>query len=119
MKLSDYKGEDALDLLADILEPATSILGDEVFREKMREKEPPVKLAKYALKNHKGAILEIMARIDGEDPATYKPGIFELPSKVLDILNDKELMDLFTSQAESVTTPAFGSVMENTEEKDA
>lgn len=119
MKLSDYKGEDALDLLADIIEPATSILGDSEFREKMRAKEPPAKLAKYALKKHKSAILEIMARIDGEDPQTYKPGIFELPSKVLDILNDKELMDLFTSQAGSLTTPAFGSVMENIEEKDA
>ena len=33
MKLSEYKNEDALDLLADLIEPAYVIMTDETFRD--------------------------------------------------------------------------------------
>lgn len=116
MKISDYRGEDAIELLADLIEPVSFIIGDDEFRDKARAGVAPLGLAKYVLKAHKREVLEILARIDGKDPKDYKPGIFELPSRVMELFNDEDFMSLFTSQAGSGVTPAFGSAMENTEE---
>lgn len=101
MRLSDIKGDEALDVLADILEPAAEILADEQVKVKFQE-DSKLKLVSYILKNHKKNVIEIMARLDGEDPATYKYNVnlLTLPRKTLEVLNDPELVNLFTSQAQ-------------------
>lgn len=114
MKLSDYRGEDALDILADLLEPAAEIFGDKEVSRLYRE-GPRVKAVKYLLKQHKSEVLEMMAVLDGEDPAKYKPGILTLPAKLLEILNDPELVSLFTSQEQSKEKTSSGPAMETTE----
>lgn len=116
MRLSDYRGEDAIDLLADIIDPATEILGDTEFRDAVRAKMPRMTLVKMVLKKHKKEILEIMAIIDGEDPETYKPSALTLPVKLMDMLNDEELMQLFQSQGQTGEDVPSGSATENTEE---
>ena len=55
----------------------------------------------YIIKNHKKEIVEIMARLDGKDPANYTVNFFTLPMKVLEILNDPGIIDLFTSQGQN------------------
>ena len=117
MKLSDYEGEQALDVLADLIEPAMEIMADKEMAGYMRSNQS-AKAVKAAIKNHKKAVIEIMAVLDGADPATYKPKIFDLPIKLLEILNDPELMGLFTSQGQNVTEANFGSAMASTEEKE-
>lgn len=121
MKLSDVKGEKALDMLADLIDPASEIMADKeikaVFQtrgKKGAEKPPKMRAVKLALKKHKGAVMEILAALEGKDPDTYakEVNILTLPMKLLDILNDKELMGLFTSQGQS--PEAFGSATENT-----
>ena len=99
MKLSEIKKDEALDVLADILEPASQILTDEKIKE-LFQKESKLKLVSYILKNHKSEIIEIMARLDGEEPEDYTFSLIDLPKKVLEILNDEALKDLFTSQAQ-------------------
>lgn len=115
-RLSDYKGDDALELLADILEPASEIISDEEIKKLWAGKEPMLKIVKVALKNHKAAVTEILARLDGEDPEAYEVGVLTLPAKMLQILNDKELLSVFQLQAQNLAEDISGSAMENSEE---
>lgn len=114
MKLSDYRGEDALDILADLLEPATEVFGDKEFA-RIYKTETIVKAVKYALKNHKSEVIEMLAVLDKEDPETYKPGLLTIPARLIEILNDPELVSLFTSQVQKKEKTSSGPAMESTE----
>ena len=112
-KLSEYKGDDALDLLADILEPASEIIGDPEIKKIWASKAPMIKIVKEALKNHKRAVIEILARLDGEEPDTYEVGVLTLPVKLLQLLQDKELLAVFQLQAQNLDGDYSGSATEN------
>lgn len=114
-KLSEYRGEEALDVLADLIEPAAEIMQDKQLVAFFREKNM-AKAASFAIKNHKKAVLQIMARLEDEPVETYAPSIFALPMKLLEIFNDPELVDLFTSQGQSEVQTNSGSATEITEE---
>lgn len=116
MKLSDYKGEDAIELLADIIEPAMEIIGDERIKAAANSKMSRGALVKMVLKNHKKSILEIMARIDGEDPATYNPSVLSIPVRLLELFDDEEFMQLFTSQDQKSSDLPSGPVTEATQD---
>lgn len=98
MKLSEIKGERALDVLADLIDPVSEIFGDKEIMTELQSGKAPAKAIKLALKNHKRAVLDMMAAIDGEDPETYQPSLFVLPKRLLDLLNDPEVQQLFSSQ---------------------
>lgn len=115
MKLSEYKGEQALDLLADIIEPASKIMADKEVLDTLRNTNKAAAI-KVAIKRHKQELIEIMAALDGEDPQKYEVGFLTLPIKLLEILNDKELMSLFHSQGQTGDATSSGSASENTEE---
>lgn len=99
MKLSDLKGEAALDALADLIEPASEIMTDKevvaLFKSGQR-----TKAISKAIKNHKKAVITILAITEGENPEEYKPSVLSLPAKLLEILNDKEMLDLFQLQGQ-------------------
>lgn len=113
MKLSDYKGEDALEVLADLLEPAAEIFGDKEFSQLYKTNR--MEAVKFALKQKGKAVITILAVLDNEDPATYKPGLLTIPARLLEILNDPDLVSLFTSQEQSTDKTSSGPAMENTE----
>lgn len=98
MRLSEIKGDAALDLLADLIDPATEIMADKEFVEIIKSGKPKLLAVKHAIKNHKKAIFEIMARLDGKEPEEYEINLLTLPLKVLEIFNDPALVDLFTSR---------------------
>lgn len=104
-KISDYRDEDALDLLADIMEPAVEILADETVR-KTFETENRMKLASVAIKNHKESVMQILARLEGVPREEFHCTIFTLPAVVLEVLNDQELLGFFTAQARMMSTAA-------------
>ena len=116
MKISDFKNEEALDLLADILEPASEIIADEEVKKAYKNKENKLTLAKIIIKNHKSAIIEILARLDGKAVEEYTCNVFTLPIKLIEILNDEELVSFFNSSVEAeennVSTDAMGVTME-------
>lgn len=120
MKFSDYKGEQALDVLADMIEPASEIFGDEEIRKYMRgdgaEKRELGKAARLAIKNHKNAVIELLAALEQEKPEEYvkKISVLTLPVKFLEIISDKELLDFFRSQGQTTEETSFGSATENT-----
>lgn len=118
-KLSDYKGEEALDVLADIIEPFALVLADPEIQEMAKVKAAPIKYVKPALKNHKKEVIEILARIEDVPVEEYEKSvnIFTLPSVVLGFINDPQVRDLFTSQSQTTVTSlaSSGSATENTE----
>lgn len=95
MKLSDIKGEEALDVLAEIIDPVTSICVDDIFKSMINSKKPKLLLVKYLLKNHKQEVLKILAELNQESYETFKPSIIQLPMMLLDVLNDEEVLQLF------------------------
>lgn len=114
-KLSEIKGEGALDVLADVLEPFSEIVSDEEFVKSVRAGgKTRLQIAKYLLKSHNKSIIEILKILSGEN--VEECSMPQILMMVLSALNDKELLSLFTSQG---TVTSSGSVTENTEETEA
>ena len=113
MKLSEIKGERALDLLVDLIDPITLILADEEIVKIYKSNLPNILLVKRLIANHKKEVLTILALLNEEDPKTYEPSLIALPKMLLDLLNDKELMDLFYSQDQMKRNESSGSAMES------
>lgn len=93
-KLSEIKGEEALDVLAEIIEPAAEIFTDENVKKALKS-ESRIKAAKIILKDHKKAILALMAALEETPVEEYKPTLLALPALILGVLNDPELQSLF------------------------
>ena len=119
-KLSEIKNEDALDFIADIIEPLSRICGDPELAEyrKNGEKITVANLAKWVIKHHKSDVIECLAIIDGEPVEEYNRSVMEITFRVLEIMNDKDLISLFTSQSLTTEKTSSGSATENIEAKE-
>ena len=69
-----------------------------------------------AIKNHKNAVMQIMATIDGVPVEEYKCNVFTLPVKILELLNDPDIVQLFTYQGQTGDANSSGSASANIEE---
>lgn len=105
--------EQNLDLLADLIEPAAEILADQDIRKAVNDGSR-IKAVQIAIRNHKRAVIEMLARYDGEDPETYKVGVLTLPVRLVQILNRPEVAELFTPHGQKTESASSGSAMENT-----
>lgn len=119
MRLSEIKGLDAIDVIADIIDPVTVILADKEIEEAIESRKPYLLIAKTILKNQKEAILEVLAVLHKEDPKEFKPSLIELPimlvQLVQDVMNNKELVDLFQLQGVKTASVSSFPAMQNTE----
>lgn len=119
MRLSEIKGTDAIDVIADIIDPVTVILADKEIEEAIESHKPYLLIAKTILKNQKEAILEVLAVLHKENPKEFKPSLIELPimlvQLVQDVMNNKELVDLFQSQGVKMASVSSFPAMQNTE----
>ena len=114
MKLSEYQGEAALDILADLIEPVGEIMTDKEIGEVFKKNR--LKAIGLAIKNHKKAVMQIMATMEGVPVEEYKCNVFTLPVKILELLNDPDIVQLFTYQGQTGDAISSGSASENTEE---
>ena len=114
-KISEYIDEEALDLLAELIEPAAIIMADKAIAEAMKGGNRMSAIS-TAIKNHKPEVMRIMAVMDGVPVEEYHCDVFTLPMRVLDLLNDKALLSFFSSQApETSQKTSSGPVMGTTE----
>ena len=118
MRISDYENEEALDLLADLIEPAAMIMSDKKVEGMVKSKKPALLIAPYILKNHKKSAIEIVAALHREDPARVKFNAVSLLNDLLDIINDPQMAELFTLQSQNPQDIVSGSATENTEEEE-
>lgn len=115
MKLSDFRDEQALDLLAEIIEPAAEIMADKKISDILRSGKP-IDAVKIMIKEHKQSVIAILAAMDNVPISEYHCNVFTLPARLIEVLNDKELMSFFTSQNQTISEVVSGSVTENIKE---
>lgn len=94
-KLSEIKGEEALDVLAEILVPIVDIWSDEDVK-KGYEKNV-AKAVSVAIKKYRKEIIGIFAVIDGK---TYEEevetiNLVSLPADIIGLLNEEAIKSLF------------------------
>lgn len=107
--------EDQLELFADLIEPAAEIIGDKAVAKILQTGGKPAKAVKIAIKNHKQAVIELLARLDGVDPENYVvPGPIGLTMKLINLFNQPDIKDLFTVQEQSEIAADSGPAMETT-----
>lgn len=119
MRLSDFKDDEALEVLADILEPTASILADEEIQKMRDAKANRIKIVAYVIRHHKQSIIEILARLDNTPVEEYHINAVTLPLKLLELINDPEVQSLFTSQSQETGQTAFGSAMGHIKEEES
>lgn len=112
MKISEIKGEHALSVLADILEPIGDIGKDENFIKAAKEKDLS-KVVKICLKDHSKSVLTILALLNDKDVETYEPSLIELPVMLMELLQDEDFMSLFISQEQTSVKTSTGPATEN------
>lgn len=131
MKLSDVKGDRALDVVAEIIEPISNIAEDKAASELFSRKQLPdgmtsqqfvlqrVKKGVPALvKGHKADIVAILAAIEGTTPREYTEGLTlsKLFRDCVELLLDESFETLFIS---AQSEDSFGSAPEITEAPEA
>lgn len=105
-KILDARGEDALDVLADLLDPVTEIAQDEEISGMMREGGKTTTIAQFAaavLRKHKPAVIRIMAVDDGktvEDESKFL-SVATIPLRLMAILNNPAIKEMLFGAAET------------------
>lgn len=115
-KLSDYKGEEAIELWANILDPAVEIVGDKKINAMIRAKFPVIVVAREAIKLHPKEVCNLLLAID-PTPIDGINILTRLLSVVNEIGQDENIKSFFGSSAENTEENASGSAMESTEEE--
>ena len=115
--LTEIKGDNALDLVADILEPATEIMSDKKVKTAYYTKNM-ASAVKVAIKGHKDAVRLILALLNEEDAEEYNPSVADIIKGALEILSDKALQDLFTLPNQKSEEDTSGSVSESSKEEE-
>ena len=96
MKLSEIKGEKAIEVFADLLEPVGKILSDEEVRKLLTDNASKIEIIKTMLKNHSKEVIEMMAIIDDVPVENYEVNFATLPMKLIELFNDEAVGQLFT-----------------------
>lgn len=100
MKISEYKGEEAIDLLADLIAPATRILSNPQLALAVKNGKNKLEIARLIMKADKKATMEILALLAGVPVDEYECTVPSILKQLLEILSDEDLMSFFTSQAQ-------------------
>jgi len=107
MKLSELKGERAVEVIADLVEPITNIALDwdnlEMFRGKKKEGETDREMGirefkkkiPNLLKTHKSDVLAILCAVNGSDPNELS--LRDIIKGTVELANDPEFKELFLS----------------------
>ena len=121
-KISEFKDDEAMDVLVEILEPAVNVAKNQEFVKAFRgdkdHKPNRIEAVKIALKDNREDIVKIMAVLNETPVEEFHYNLLTLPNMVLQIFNDKELIGFFSTQGENISATSSGSVMENTEVED-
>lgn len=111
MKLSEFKDEKGIEVVAKLLVPISQIVSNE--KNKEARGKTVLEFASAMLLNSQKAVKDMLAILDDKDPEEYHCTAATVLFDVMNMLNDPELMQLFGLQ--SGTKTSSGSVSENIE----
>ncbi len=102
-RILDARGEEALDVLADLLDPITEIATDPEISGMMQTggSATVAQFAAAVLRRHKSAVMQIMAIDDGKT-AEEERGILSavtVPARLLKLLSNPAVKELFFGAA--------------------
>lgn len=118
MRISEFEGEAALDLIADLIEPIATILADPKITQMRSENNNYARIAAAMIKTHKTEVMQILAAMDGVPVAEYRCTPIKALQQLMDLLSDEELapfLDFAPSKAEPNSS---GSATANTAAKE-
>lgn len=114
VRLSDYQGEEAIELWADLLDPISAIIGDANIAKVIRSGKTRISIAQEILKRHKEEAEKILLRIDPE-PLDGLNIVVRLLSILAEIGSNEDIKPFFGYAAQEQTgKESSGSAMENT-----
>ena len=93
-RLSDFKGSEAFELWADLLEPLTEIMTDEEVRKATETGQPRLKIAQTILKNHAKEAEQMLLRIDPA-PIDALNIVLRLVALINDIGQNEDIKSFF------------------------
>lgn len=119
MRLSEFRGEDALDVLAKIIVPATKILNDASIKAAWGNGMDFAGCLEIALKEHKDEVITILAAMDQRPKEEFLEDvtIFTVPMKLVDLISDEALVNFLLPVSMTRGTGASGDVMEPSKDK--
>lgn len=121
-KLSEFKDDEAMDVLAEILDPMVNMMQNKKFvlafkGDKKNDIEPNrVEAIKIAITDNRADVVKIMAVLNETPVEEFHYNLLTLPQMMVEMFNDKELIDFFGYQSETDSEIPSGSAMENIEE---
>lgn len=94
-KLSEFKGEQALEILADLIEPCSVIFTDEEVKKAWEEKSARVKLAKLILVKHKSECIDMLCALNEIEAEDFNFNAVEIITMLIQLFEDEELTAFF------------------------
>lgn len=118
MKLSDFKGEDALDVLAEIISPVTEIVNDADVKAAWKNGTNISKCAELVLKNHRKAAITVLAATRKKTPEEYMKTVtvFSVPLHLAELMSDEVLLNFFLPAPAMREDESSGGATEITKE---
>ncbi len=101
MKLSEIKGKKAISTLAALMEPLEKIISDGEIKAAIERKDTIPAIAKKLLENRPDEVITVLALLDGEDPKSYEVNLLTLPKKLMEVINDPDVVTLFFSESQT------------------
>ncbi len=118
-KFSDYEGNEAIELWADLLEPLSRIVMDDRVIDAYRSKKPVVVAAKEILKEHSEDATAILLRID-PTPLNGLNILTRLIAIISELTESEEFRDFFASAEQvKMELESSGSATENIQDTEA
>ncbi len=97
MKWNEMNFDEQCDALCMLIDPAEELTGDTELLKLVKERKL-WKAAGRVLAEHREAVRHILAAFDGCDPAAVRLNLLALPGKIVEILSNPDLIQLFTLQ---------------------
>lgn len=116
MRLSEFKDEEALELLANLIEPLGEMFQDAEVRLALKQRRM-LRAAKFMIANHKRAVFEMLAAMEKTPVEEFSCNVLTLPAKLLEINNDPEFIRLFQFAAAELDEKPSGAASGAMEEE--
>lgn len=118
MKISEFKGENAIEFIGDIIEPVSKIFSDEIVRGFFsKNADNKSAIVKHICKEYATEAIEVLAAMQGITPEEYEGNPFTIMMQVFEIMNDPDLLSVFTLSEQKTASTSFGSASTNSEDE--
>ena len=113
MRLSEFKDEKGVEVVAKLLVPIGNIAADKEMAGIQKDSRNVGDFASLLLQRHTQDVMTMLAVLNDQDPADYPCNAATVLVDVFNMISDPELMMLFGLQRQ--TPASSGSASENTE----